>query len=105
MANNILVTEGSGKTVSTEDIAGAQYQRIKIVGGETGSTSVLGVTSDGAMKVAIYYAPNASLVSGVTSIITSTSQTSVAFPKFGTVVSLEMFLHRLRLIFITRLQA
>src|ERR1043165_2905071 len=53
MANNISVTEGSGKTVASEDIGGFQYQKVKLVGGETGSTSVLGVTPDGAMKVSV----------------------------------------------------
>lgn len=136
MTANISVTEGVGKTVSTEDIGGVQYQKIKVVGGETGSTSVLGVNPDRSIFVSVLgrpsisgrvdasivgtvpvtqagtfvasvsgtagasvigtvpvvqsgthtvsvsgivtpYAPTASFVSGVTSIITSTSQTSV----------------------------
>lgn len=137
MASNINVTEGSGKVVGTEDIGGVQYQKIKLVGGETGSTSVLGVNPDRSISVSVIgvptvnvtgkssvsgtvgasvigtvpvtqsgtfassiqgvasvfqagawtasvvggpitlYAPTASYVSGVTSIITSTSQTSV----------------------------
>lgn len=119
--SNIDVSQGSGKTVSTETISSVEYQRIKIVGGETGSTSVLGITPDGSMKVSVIgtinvsqtnnssvsgtvgasvigtvpvtqsgswsasimggpvtiYAPVTSLVSGITSIVTSTSQTSV----------------------------
>ena len=125
------VTEGSGKTVGTEDIGGVQYQKIKLVGGETGSTSVLGVNPDKSISVSVIgvptfnvtgkssvsgtvgasvigtvpitqsgqviasvlqtgtwvtsviggpialYAPTASFVSAVTSVITSTSQTSV----------------------------
>lgn len=137
MASNINVTEGSGKVVGTEDIGGVQYQKIKLVGGETGSTSVLGVNPDRSMNVSVIgiptvnvtgkssvsgtvgasaigtvpvtqsgvsatsiqgvasvfqagtwitsiittqvglYAPTASFVSAVTSVITSTSQTSV----------------------------
>ena len=33
MADNIAVTEGSGKTVRTDEVSGAQYQHIKIDGG------------------------------------------------------------------------
>lgn len=110
--SNIDVTPGSGKTVSTETVGSVEYQRVKIVGGETGSTSVMGVTPDGSIKVSVIgtigvsgtvnlgtqsgsvvgfqggtrtisgsvltmFAPVASFVSAVTSVITSTSQTSV----------------------------
>lgn len=50
---NIPVTGGSGYTVATEQIASVEYQKIKIVGGETGSTSVMGVTPDGSIKVSV----------------------------------------------------
>lgn len=53
MSNNINVTEGAGKTVATEDIGGSQYQKIKLVGGETGSTSVLGIAPDGSIKASV----------------------------------------------------
>lgn len=53
MSNNINVTEGTGKTVATEDLGGAQYQKIKVVGGQTGSTSVMGVNPDGSINVSI----------------------------------------------------
>lgn len=54
MTNNIIaVTEGTGKNVATETIGTTDYQKIKIVGGETGSTSVLGVTPDGSIKVSV----------------------------------------------------
>lgn len=36
MADNIAVTEGSGKTVATDDISGIQYQRVKVVLGADG---------------------------------------------------------------------
>lgn len=131
--SNIQVTEGSGKTVSTETIGSVDYQRIKIVGGETGSTSVLGVTPDGAVKVSVLgtvtvtrtgnasvsgsvgivgtpsvsgtvaatqqgawttsvvggpiglFAPTASFISGVTSIITGTTPTSVLLAAGGAI--------------------
>ena len=57
MANNVNVTEGSGKTVGTEDIGGVQYQKIKLVGGETGSTSVLGVNPDKSISVSVIGVP------------------------------------------------
>lgn len=54
MTNNIIaVTEGTGKNVATETIGTTDYQKIKIVGGETGSTSVMGVTPDGSIKVSV----------------------------------------------------
>ncbi|MHA2063734.1 MAG: hypothetical protein ACXABY_05045 [Candidatus Thorarchaeota archaeon] len=35
MADNVAVTEGAGKTIATDDVSGAQYQRIKIdLGGD-----------------------------------------------------------------------
>lgn len=41
MADNIAVTEGSGKTVATDDVGGAQYQRIKVDLGGDGAASPL----------------------------------------------------------------
>lgn len=61
MANNVNVTEGSGKTVSTEEIGGVQYQKIKVVGGETGSTSVLGVNPDRSISVSIIGIPTVNI--------------------------------------------
>lgn len=53
MSDNINVTPGIGKTVATEDLGGAQYQKVKIVGGQIGSTSVLGVNPDGSINVSV----------------------------------------------------
>jgi hypothetical protein len=36
MADNVAVTEGSGKTIATDDVGGFQYQRIKIDNGADG---------------------------------------------------------------------
>ena len=41
MADNIAVTEGSGKSVATDDVSGAQYQRIKVDLGGDGAASPL----------------------------------------------------------------
>lgn len=88
--SNIPVTPGSGAIVSTETISGVDYQRIKVIGAETGSTSVMGVNPDRSINVSVVgtvsttfagtvttISPPTSLISGVTSIITSTNQTSV----------------------------
>lgn len=105
MSNFIQVTEGSGKNVATDTVATIDYQQIKLVDGRTGSIVGMVVNGDGSLNASIVgrpsvsgtlnviqtgtwvssvvggpislYAPSASLVSGVTSIITSTSQTSV----------------------------
>lgn len=107
MANNVQITEGSGKTVATEDIGSAQYQKIKLFDGTAASTTALKVNADGSITASVYgslgssvigtvpvvqsgtvissisgavlvqFAPVASFVSGVTSIITTTGQTSV----------------------------
>lgn len=64
MSNNIEVSQGSGKTVSTEEIGSAQYQRIKVVGGQTGSTSVMGVNPDGSINVSVIGALSAAISGG-----------------------------------------
>lgn len=51
MANNIAVTEGSGKTVATEDIGSVQFQKIKLVDGTSGSSIAAVVTASGALQV------------------------------------------------------
>lgn len=54
MASNIPISTGSGQaSVATEQIGAHQYQIIKVVGGETGSTSVWGIAPDGSGKVSI----------------------------------------------------
>lgn len=37
LADNITVSQGSGKTMATDDVAGVNYQRMKLVIGEDGS--------------------------------------------------------------------
>lgn len=46
MANNINVTEGSGKTVATEEIASTQYQLIKLIDSTAASTTPVGTSSN-----------------------------------------------------------
>lgn len=51
--SNINVTEGSGKTVATETIGGADYQKIKLFDGSTGSTYGAVIDSGGAQLVRV----------------------------------------------------
>lgn len=53
MTNNIAVTEGSGKVVSTEDIGGAQFQKIKVVDGRAGGSTGATVNTDGSLSVSV----------------------------------------------------
>ena len=83
MASNIPITTGTGTaSVATEQIGANQYQIIKIVGGETGSTSVLGVTPDGAIRVSILGIPS---ISGTVNI--GTIPGSVVAFQGGTVIT------------------
>jgi len=54
MANNIPITEGQGQSsVAAEQIGAIKYQQIKVIGGETGSTSVMGVNPDRSINVSV----------------------------------------------------
>lgn len=47
MADNIAVTEGSGKTVATDDVGGVQYQRVKLdIGGDGASSPVTSIAKE-----------------------------------------------------------
>ena len=51
---SVPVTNGTGtSSVAAEVIATQQYQQIKVVGGETGSTSVMGVNPDRSINVSV----------------------------------------------------
>jgi hypothetical protein len=39
MADNVDITPGTGKTVATDDIAGVQYQRVKVTWGADGTAT------------------------------------------------------------------
>lgn len=54
MASNIPISTGSGAaSVATEQIGNFQFQQIKVVGGEPGSTSVMGVNPDRSINVSV----------------------------------------------------
>ncbi len=39
MADNINITEGTGAIIGTDDVGSVHFQRVKLVGGELGSTA------------------------------------------------------------------
>lgn len=41
MADNITITEGSGKYIATDDVSSAHYQRVKLADGTDGSSAVI----------------------------------------------------------------
>lgn len=64
MSDNLNVTPGVGKVVATEELSGVNYQKIKLVGGETGSTSVLGVNPDRSINVSVLGIPRVFIAGG-----------------------------------------
>jgi hypothetical protein len=111
MASNIPITNGQGQSsVAAEEISGLKYQVIKIVGGETGSTSVMGVNPDRSINVSVIgqvqmtgsvqtigsvvaYQGGAwatSVISGNASIITRWADSSVIAIAAGSVVAVPV---------------
>lgn len=79
MASNIPISTGSGAaSVATEQIGNFQFQQIKVVGGETGSTSVMGVNPDRSISVSIIGIPTVVVGGSVTAIFTAAANQSVS---------------------------
>jgi hypothetical protein len=56
MADNVQITPGSGTTIATDDVAGVNYQQVKLVDGTLDSTTVIaagGGVEAGALRVTI----------------------------------------------------
>jgi hypothetical protein len=56
MADNVDVTEGSGKTIATDDVGGAQFQKVKLDGGADGVSAPLEAgngTAAAALRVTV----------------------------------------------------
>ena len=65
MADNVPITPGSGAaSVASDDVSGAQYQRIKITDGADGGTSSMLVSSDGSAHVSVIGTPVVSVAGG-----------------------------------------
>ena len=63
---SIPVTNGSGQSsVAAEALAGLQYQQIKVLGGEAGSTSVWGINPDRSAQVSVVGTINANVSGSV----------------------------------------
>src|SRR5689334_5561236 len=51
MADNVNVTEGSGKIIATDDVGGVQYQRVKVTWGPDGTGNDTDVATGKPMPV------------------------------------------------------
>lgn len=63
MADNIAITEGSGKTIATDDVSGVHIQKVKLVDGTTDSTTIV-ATSIGTKTNALRIAPANDITDG-----------------------------------------
>lgn len=69
MASNIPITNGQGQSsVAAEEIGSLKYQQIKVVGGEVGSTSVMGVNPDRSINVSVIGTINANVTGSVVAV-------------------------------------
>lgn len=92
----IPVSYGSGQaSVASEKVGNNDYQQIKVIGGETGSTSVWGIMPDGSAKVSVIGTPNVNVsgsvfatFSGAGSVITVFKSSSIIGVVTGSVVAI-----------------
>lgn len=78
MANNIPITEGQGQSsVAAEQIGAIKYQQIKVVGGEVGSSSAMGVNPDRSINVSVIGVINATVTGSVAALQSGTQITSL----------------------------
>lgn len=81
---SIPISTGSGAaSVAADAISGLQYQQVKLVGGETGSTSVMGVNPDRSINVSVIGVPTvtfagSSVIAVVTGSVVSVGNGSVS---------------------------
>jgi len=62
---DVPITYGQGQaSIAAETIGTHTYQQIKVIGGETGSTSVLGVNPDRSINVSVLGIPNVVIAGG-----------------------------------------
>lgn len=80
MANNIPITNGQGQSsVAAEEISGQKYQKIKVVGGETGSTSVWGIAPDSSGLVSVIGVLRSAILGGAGSSSNSIDQETLIY--------------------------
>ncbi len=63
MADNIIITEGSGTNIKTDDIGGVHYQQVKLVDGTLDGTGVI-AADIGAKANALRIAPANDITDG-----------------------------------------
>lgn len=75
----IPISLGSGAaSIASEKVGNNDYQQVKVIGGETGSTSVWGITPDGSGKVSVVGRVAADISGSVLSFQGGTRITSVS---------------------------
>jgi hypothetical protein len=74
MADNVLITPGTGDTVAADDISNVKFQRIKLIHGADGFNDG-DVSSDNPLPVAL--TKPSLMVSGTTAAMTGTTSTSL----------------------------
>lgn len=90
MSNNIPITDGSGiSSVAAEQIGTVKYQQIKVVGGETGSTSMMSVTPGGAILASIIGTPTVNF-SGSGSILAINTGSVIAVLKSSSILAVPV---------------
>lgn len=97
MADNVAITAGAGTTIATDDVAGVQFQRVKLVDGTLDSSAVIpGDATDGlvvnpkrpnrgTLSSGTMAATNAAVTAGVT------DQAGAGVVIFGTYVATVVF--------------
>lgn len=85
--SDVPITFGTGQaSVATERIGARDFQVIKVVGGETGSTSVWGIAPDGSAKVSVVGTVTTT-ASGQGSVISVIQNSSIIAIATGSVIS------------------
>ena len=64
MADNVAITEGSGKTIAADDVGGAMHQRVKVTWGADGTGNDTDVASGKALPVQIRSSGGSDLLAG-----------------------------------------
>lgn len=92
----IPITTGSGAaSIASEKVGNNDYQQIKVIGGQTGSTSVWGINPDNSAQVSVIGTPNVNVAgsvfatfSGAGSVIAVLQSSSIIARVTGSVVAI-----------------
>lgn len=76
---SVPITPGTGSSsVAAEIIGGLNYQQVKLVGGQAGSTSLLGITPDNALLASVIGTVRVSVVGAVPVTFAASANQSVS---------------------------